>query len=60
MSEEVLSRSGRYQEVPPQLKVKEVFIQDRRYIVCVNGEEAKKDVMAREVMVSSLKQKLEK
>ena len=60
VSEEVLSRSGRYQQGAPQLKVKEVFIQGRRYIVCVNEEEAKKDAMAREVIVASLQKKLEK
>jgi hypothetical protein len=60
VSEEVLGRAGRYQEVSPTLKVKEVVIEDRRYIVCMNAEEARKDAMAREVMVESVQQKIEK
>ena len=45
VKEEVLSRAGRYREVHPEgsctkdpspLKVKEVRVDDRRYIVCLN------------------------
>lgn len=60
IGEEVVSRSGRYHEVAPQLKVKEVVVGDRRYIVCVNEEEATRDAMAREAMIVSLRHKLEK
>jgi hypothetical protein len=65
--EEVLSRAGRYREVRPEglsskdpspLKVKEVAVDDRRYIVCVNTREARKDAADREAIVQALKQKL--
>ncbi len=66
--EEVLGRrGGRYQEVhfdrkaseePLQLRVKEVRIEDRRYIVCFNPEQAKKDAADRQAIVESLKKKL--
>jgi transposase len=59
VSEEVLSRGGRYREVAPNLKVKEVWVDDRRYIVCRNDEEAAKDEAARETMVARLREKLE-
>jgi len=41
--EEVLSRGGRYQVVPAAspLKVKEVRVDGRRYIVCFNENQAK-------------------
>ena len=65
--EEVLSRAGRYKEVrgprknskdPAPLKVKEVRVEDRRYIVCVNEEEARKDRADREAIVKALSEKL--
>lgn len=59
MSEAVLGRGGRYKEVAPNLKVKEVWVDDRRYVVCRNDEEAKKDEAARETMVARLREKLE-
>ena len=49
---EVLSRGGRYQTVhpartnrkdPSPLKVKEVVVEGRRYVVCLNEEEARYD-----------------
>jgi hypothetical protein len=39
VGEEVLARAGRFQEVTENLKVKEVVVGDRRYIVCLNEEE---------------------
>jgi len=46
VSEEVLSRPGRYHVVAPHLEVKEVVVGDgerrRRYVVCYNTEEAKR------------------
>jgi transposase len=56
--EKVLSRGGRYHEVSPNLKVKEVMIERRRYIVCRNDEEARKDAIAREMIVARLVEKL--
>jgi transposase len=69
ISEEVLSRAGRYRVVTPPrtrkkdpspLKVKEVMIEDRRYIVCHNEEQAKKDRADREAIVAGLEAKLKK
>ena len=60
-------RGGKYQEVqfdrkvsedPLTLKVKEVWVEDRRYIVCLNPEQAEKDAVDRKAIVESLKEKL--
>jgi hypothetical protein len=67
--DEVISRGGRYTEVfgerecssdPSPLEVKEVTIDDRRYIVCRNEEEAKKDRYDREAIVQALREQLKK
>ena len=60
VTEEVLSRGGRYHELSKKLKVKEVEVKGRRYIVCLNEEEAKKDKVARESMVRALEEKFAK
>jgi hypothetical protein len=65
--QEVLSRAGRYRVVhpgrvhsddPSPLKVKEVWVEDRRYIVCLNEEEARKDAADREAIVAALREQL--
>ena len=66
----VVARAGRYAEVFPQsddrndpspLKVKEVWVKDaRRYVVCVNEDQAKKDGHDREAVVASLRDALGK
>jgi hypothetical protein len=67
VSAEVLSRGGRYQTVhpprtkckdPSPLKVKEVVVEGRRYVVCLNEEEARKDAHDREAIVASLREQL--
>lgn len=67
VSEEVLSRAGRYEEVTPKgknskspspLKVKEVLHNGRRYIVCLNDDQAKKDAADREAILTALRDKL--
>jgi transposase len=67
VNQEVLSRAGRYQEVisascgckdPSPLKVKEVMVEDRRYIVCFNPKQAKKDAADREAILESLKEQI--
>jgi hypothetical protein len=60
VTEEVLSRGGRYHEVSQKLKVKEVEVKGHRYVVCLNEEEAKKDKTARESMLKALGEKLAK
>lgn len=65
--ETVLSRGGRYHVIqearkkrsdPSPLKVKEVRVDKRRYVVCLNEEQAKKDRADREAIVASLREKL--
>lgn len=65
--QEVLCHAGQYQHVypsriksgdPAPLKVKEVTIEDRRYVVCHNEEEARKDSYDREAIVASLREQL--
>ena len=65
--ETVLSRGGRYRVVhearqkstdPSPLKVKEVRIDDRRYVACLNDEQAKKDRADREAIVSALREQV--
>jgi len=67
VSEEVLSRAGRYRVVheerlqakdPSPLKVKEVWVEDRRYVVCLNEEQARKDAHDRQAILSALDQAL--
>jgi transposase len=55
---EVLGRAGRYQEVAENLKVKEVWVEDRRYIVCCNPQEAAKDAAERQAILKALEDKL--
>ena len=43
---------------PAPLKVKEVWVKERRYIVCLNEEERRKDAHDREAIVAHLKQQL--
>ncbi len=67
--DEVLSRAGRYEVVHPKgprakdpspLKVKQVLIWDRRYIVCRNDDQAKKDAADREAILQGLREQLKK
>ena len=61
--DEVLSRAGRYRVVHPKcdesdapspLDVKEVYVEGRRYIVCRNQDEARKDAADREAIVAGV------
>lgn len=54
VDEDVLARGGRFHPVAPNLSVKEVTIGDRRYVVCLNIEEANKDAAARRALVEKL------
>lgn len=55
---EVLTHPGPYQEVTSNLQVKEVILGGRRYIVCHNPEEARKDASEREAILLSLEEAL--
>jgi transposase len=64
----VVARAGRYAEAHPKsddpddpspLKVKEVWVEDtRRYVVCVNEDQATKDRHDRDAVVASLREAL--
>jgi hypothetical protein len=54
----VLGRGGRYRQASENLHVKEVRIEGRRYVVCVNPEEAERDGAVREAILQSLEAKL--
>jgi hypothetical protein len=54
----VLARAGRYQEMADNLRVKEVRVNDRRYIVCLNPDEAARDATEREAIVRALEDEL--
>ncbi len=54
----VLARAGRYQEVADNLRVKEVMVNDRRYVVCLNPDEAARDAAEREAIVRALEDEL--
>jgi transposase len=67
ISEAVLSRAGRYHDVHPEgmnskapapLSVKEVRVDGRRYIVCRNSKQERKDAAARQAMVEALEEKI--
>ena len=67
-AKQVVARGGRYAQVHPKsedpddpspLQVKEVWVEDaRRYVVCLNVDQAKKDRLDREAVVASLKDAL--
>ena len=58
LTEEALSRAGRFKEVKDNLKVKEIVVgvgeKRKRYILCYNPAEAKKDKEMREQTVARL------
>jgi len=57
---EVLGRAGRYREVSPNLKVKEVRVGERRYVVCLNPQEVHRDAQARGAILEQLQHILQK
>lgn len=65
----VLSRPGRYKEIYAEgkrskdsapLKVKEVWVNDNRYIVCVNTKQARKDAADRKAIIDALAEQVKK
>jgi len=67
VSETVLGSEGPWQEVYPErvarkdpasLKVREALVEGRRYIVCLNEEERRKDAQDRVAIVAHLRQQL--
>jgi transposase len=69
VSEKVLARAGRYHIVYPKghsrrdpapLKVKEVWVEGRRYVVCLNEDQVTKDAADREAIVAALREQLKR
>lgn len=60
VGKEVLSRAGRYQEVAENLRVKEVWVGERRYVVCHNPEEEERDRRVREEIVRRTREDLKR
>ncbi len=67
--ERVLADRGRYEEITPErqaatdpspLKVKEVVIEGRRYLVCLNEEQRRKDAADRKAIIAHLEQQLQR
>ena len=65
--EQVLGDRGRFQVVYPRrrskkepspLKVKDVWVEDRRYVVCHNEEQARKDAADRQAILAALEDRL--
>ncbi len=65
----VLSRGGRFKTVhsekkystdPAPLKVKEVWVDEQRYVVCLNDAQARKDAADRENILLGLEKQLKK
>lgn len=59
VNREVLGRAGRYREVDHNLHVKEVWVDDRRYVLCQNPERAAKDRHDRQAILEKLHEKLQ-
>lgn len=58
VSETVLARAGRYSIIAENLRVKEVMVSGRRYIVCRNPDQALKDKADRAAILSALEVQL--
>jgi hypothetical protein len=67
VSQEVLARAGRYREVYPEgvsskdpspLAVKEVSVDGRRYVVCRNSRQMRKDAAARQAIIEALEERI--
>jgi len=67
VSGKVLTKRGAWQEIhgerkwskdPAPLKIREVVLQERRYIVCLNEEERRKDAHDRQAIIAHLRDKL--
>jgi len=67
VKKEVLARAGNYKEITPEikmpkapspLKVKQVWHNEKRYIICLNSKQARKDELDRDAIILGLKDKL--
>ena len=54
----ILSTPGRYKKLENNLKVKEVGLDNVRYIICYNPQEAERDKKIREKIIQNLEEKI--
>ena len=57
---QVITPEGKSSKDPSPLQVKEVGVNGRRYIVCLNPKQARKDAADREAILASLEEQLKK
>ncbi len=55
---QVLTRAGRFKKVEENLHVKNVELDGKRYVICLNPEEAERDARVREEVLQKLEYKL--
>jgi len=69
VSQDVLHTRSHWVEVTPErkvakdpapLKVREAFVADRRYVICLNEEEKRKDAYDRRAIIEALRKQLKK
>jgi len=53
-----LTRAGRYRRMAGNFMVKEVFIDGRCYVMCLNPTQARKDAAIRDAIIERLEQKI--
>jgi len=56
LRQDIVSRAGRYKTVADNLDVKEVWKEDRRYVICRNETEAEKDAQARKQILKHIEE----
>jgi transposase len=58
VKEQVLATRGRFTKVKDNLYVKETLVNGKRYLICYNPYQAKKDKLTRETVVKQLEQEI--
>ena len=58
VKEQVLTTAGRFSEVKENLYVKETVVEGKRYLICYNPDQAKKDRLTREAVVKDLEEQI--
>lgn len=58
VKEQVLTTPGRYTEIKDNMKVKEAYVNDKRYLVCYNPYQAQRDKDTREAVVKALEEEI--
>ncbi|MFW5981449.1 MAG: IS1634 family transposase [bacterium] len=59
VKEEVLATRGRFSKVKDNMRIKEVHVDDKRYIICYNPYQAERDKETRKAVVEYLKKEID-